>query len=101
MKQNLEKELKKNLTTLLTMQLALESYLDDTKRNEKIIAETNRELGEFRNNRATSSIEEQIKESNLIIDKYNQVLDLIGRDSFIFYPDGDINYIWRESKSNE
>lgn len=101
MKQNLEKELKKNLTTLLTMQLALESYLDDTKRNEKIIAETNRELGEFRNNRATSSIEEQIKESNLIIDKYNQVLDLIGRDNFIFYPDGDINYIWRESKSNE
>ena len=101
MKKNLEKELKKNLTTLLTMQLALESYLDDTKRNEKIIAETNRELGEFRNNRATSSIEEQIKESNLIIDKYNQVLDLIGRDNFIFYPDGDINYIWRESKSNE
>ena len=101
MKQNLEKELKKNLTTLLTMQLALESYLDDTKMNEKIIAETNRELGEFRNNRATSSIEEQIKESNLIIDKYNQVLDLIGRDNFIFYPDGDINYIWRESKSNE
>ena len=101
MKQNLEKELKKNLTTLLTMQLALESYLDDTKMNEKIIAETNRELGEFRNNRATSSIEEQIKESNLIIDKYNQVLDLIGRDNFKFYPDGDINYIWRESKSNE
>lgn len=45
--------------------------------------------------RDSLSIDEQIRITNEIVKKYNDAFDLIGRDNFIFYDDGDINYIWK------
>ena len=90
-------ELKLNIKTLLRLQLALENYEDNNHSNNHLLKEANLELGNFRKNRANISIDEQIDLSAEIIRKYNKVLDEIGRENFIFYEDGDINYIWKEN----
>lgn len=88
-------QLENNLRQLLRLQLALESYEDDTGEKLQLLNETNLELKNFRKNKENISSEEQINITEKIIEKYNQIIDIIGKDKFVFYDDGDINYIWR------
>ena len=88
-------KLENNKRQLLRLQLALESYEDDTGENLQLLKETNLELKKFRETQENISNEEQINITDKIIEKYNQIINMIGKDKFIFYDDGDINYIWR------
>lgn len=92
--------LENNLRQLLRLQLALESYEDDTGEKLQLLSETNLELKKFRETKQNLSREEQINITEKIIEKYNQIIDIIGKDKFVFYADGDINYIWR-GENNE
>jgi hypothetical protein len=96
-----EKELKKTRCELLSMQLALENYEDDNGTKTPLIEEGHIALGKFRDERLSMSSKEQLKKANDIIKIYNKAFDLIGRYNFIFYDDGDINYIWKGGKNNE
>lgn len=91
--------LENNLRQLLRLQLALESYEDDTGENPQLLKEANLELKKFRETKQNLSSEEQINITEKIIEKYNQIIDIIGKDKFVFYNDGDINYIWRGAKN--
>lgn len=93
-------KLENNKRQLLRLQLALESYEDDTGENLQLLKETNLELKKFRETQENISNEEQINITDKIIEKYNQIINMIGKDKFIFYDDGDINYIWR-GENNE
>ena len=93
-------QLENNKRQLLRLQLALESYEDDTGENLQLLKEANLELKKFRETKQNLSGEEQINITEKIIEKYNQIIDIIGKDKFVFYDDGDINYIWR-GESNE
>lgn len=95
---NIEEKLKNLRCKLLTMQLALESYEDDNNSKTPLIEEGNISLSKFRDERLSMNDEEQLEKSNEIIAIYNSAFDLIGRDNFIFYEDGDINYIWKGGK---
>lgn len=88
-------QLENNKRQLLRLQLALESYEDDTGEDLQLLKETNLELKKFREIQQNISIEDQINITNKIIEKYNEIINIIGKDKFIFYDDGDINYIWR------
>ena len=92
--------LENNLRRLLRLQLALENYEDDTGENQQLLKEANLELKKFRETKQNLSSEEQINITDKIIEKYNQIIDIIGKDKFVFYDDGDINYIWR-GENNE
>ena len=83
---------------MLKMQLTLESFGDDDNVNIPLLRETHLKLGNFRDIRNFLTESEQIKMSDEIIEDYNKVLDIAGRENFIFYDDGDINYIWKDSK---
>ena len=93
-------QLENNKRQLLRLQLALESYEDDTGEKLQSLNETNLELKNFRGTKQNLSSEEQINITDKIIEKYNQIIDIIGKDKFVFYEDGDINYIGR-GENNE
>lgn len=93
-------ELENNKRQLLRLQLALENYEDDTGENLQLLIEANLELKKYRETKQNLSREEQINITEKIIEKYNQIIDIIGKDKFVFYDDGDINYIWR-GENNE
>lgn len=93
-------KLENNLRQLLRLQLALESYEDDTGEKLQLLSQTNLELKNFRETKQNLSSEEQINITDKIIEKYNRIIDIIGKDKFVFYDDGDINYIWR-GENNE
>lgn len=95
-----EKKLKDNIYFMLKAQLALESYEDDNNIEVPVIQEAYSKHKEFRNLRSSLNIEKQLSLSNDIIEKYNEAFDHVGRDNFVFYEDGDINYIWRNVKNN-
>ncbi len=86
----------KNMVDILEIQLALESYRDDTL-TEFTDEEGNilDELQLLREQRNDLPEEEKIKRSTDILFKLNKVLDKIGREKFIFYDSGEINYIYK------
>lgn len=85
---------------LFKLDLALESYEDDTKNVIPLLKETTIELNKFRKLRDQMKPDDQIKTMEILLEKYNKVLDIIGRENFIFYDDGDINYIWGGEKND-
>ncbi len=86
---------KKNMVDILEINLALESYHDDTlseySEEEQKIEDDLQLLREQRN---TLSEVENIKKSEDILARLNKVLDEIGREKFIFYNDGGMEYIY-------
>lgn len=98
---NIEEKLKNLRCELLSMQLALESYEDDNGTKTPLIEEGHIALSKFRDERSLMNNEEQLEKSNEIIAIYNSAFNMIGRDNFIFYENGDINYIWKGGKNNE
>ena len=86
--------LKKNERLLFKLDLALESYVDDTSNTFLLLKEATKQLNEYRKEKNNLDLNQQLKTSKQLLKKYNDVLDIIGKDKFIFYEDGDIEYIW-------
>ena len=87
----------KNMSKILDIQLALESYQDNTGENTELVNEAFDKISILRANKNTFSTEELIKKSNELLLFLNEVLDVIGRKKFIFYNDGGIGYEWNKS----
>lgn len=83
-----------NLTRILKISLALESYQDNVGENNDIIDKAFDIIGSLRERREFLTKKEQLEETNKVLAKLNEVLDIVGREKFIFYDDGDINYKW-------
>jgi peroxiredoxin len=83
---------------LFKISLAFESYGDDNKENfpdlDKVIEDHNL----FYDKEDKLSEKELTKEIEKLLTEYDKVLDIVGRDKFIFYNDGDVNYIWKEDR---
>lgn len=97
---NIEEELKQKSKLLFKLDLAFESYEDNNKINIPLLNETTLELNEFRRKKINMGIEEQYDKTEELLTKYDKVLDIVGRDNFMFYDDGDVNYIWKGGKNN-
>ena len=95
MKQENQEEILENLIRQnLEYQLALEDYELDTGNELNLLMVIWKKLDVFRKNRDNWSLEKQIQEAKIIQEDFRQVVNEIGKDHFIFYDDGDINYIW-------
>ena len=97
---NAEEELKKKSKLLFKLDLAFESYEDDNNVNIPLLNEVTMEFNEFRKKKINMNIVEQYNKTEELLKKYDKVLNIVGRDNFIFYDDGDINYIWKGGKNN-
>ena len=99
--ENKEKILKNLIRQNLRYQLALESYTDDTQEESPFLKENLKKLSAWRKNRTVWSIDKQIQETKIIQENFQKIVQEIGHEHFIFYDDGDINYIWQNIKKEE
>lgn len=91
-----EEKLKDNEYRIFKLDLAFEDYQDDKQDTSMpLFDEIINDVNNYRRTRADNSIDKRIELSDKILDKYNKLLDIVGRENFIFYDDGDINYIWK------
>lgn len=81
--------------------MALESFSDE--RNEKDIFKNEVfKLYEYlRDNQYELTDEKALELSKEISQKFNDLFDKLGREHFIFYDDGDVNYIWELDKKDK
>lgn len=84
-----------NMKLILSRQLALESYQDDTGSEMDLLDEAYEDIALFRKEKDTLSDNNKLKKSSEILTKFDKVLDIVGRDNFIFYDDNTVNYIWK------
>lgn len=99
--ENQEKILQKLMKQILRYQLALEDYELDTGNELDLLMTTWRKLDIFRKTRKNWSLEKQIQEAEIIQEDFKKVVNEIGKEHFVFYDDGDINYIWKKSKKED
>ena len=93
---NNEEKIKDNEYRIFKLDLAFESYQDDKQDTSMpLFDEIIDDVNNYRRTRVDNSIDKRIELSDKILDKYNKLLDIVGRENFIFYDDGDINYIWK------
>ena len=91
-------ELKKYERKNYYASLALENYEDNTGTNNKIIEDAWDLLSQYRKTKDSLSITERIEFAKKISEKLDLAINEIGREEFIFYDDGVINYIWKSGK---
>lgn len=84
-----------NMKLILSRQLAFESYQDDTGNNNDLLDEAYKDIAQFRKEKDKFSDSKKLKLSKEILAKLDNVLDIIGKDNFIFYDNNTINYIWK------
>ncbi len=78
-----------------------ENYTDDTGDNSIYEDEGFKMHTKIRKNCDTMTSAELSKNYEFVIERFYKLIDKIGRDYFIFYDDGTIEYIWSyERKTN-
>ena len=88
---------KENIRKYMPISLALENYSacnnDDTIYSDEAF----KVLIYYRANKSTMTEQELLTTTSLIVDKFNELLDKIGREKFTFYDDGDVNFNWKQN----
>ncbi len=79
---------------IFRISLALEDYQDHTNKNNDLINEAFELVNYFNTIKDDLSKEEKLKKSNELLLKLDYVFNIIGKEKFIFYNDGDVNYKW-------
>ena len=87
-------EFDQNMCEVLEIQLALESYQDNTGNHIELIDEAFFEIANLRKIKLELTESEKFKKSQELLVKLHRVLDQIGKEKFVFYDDGDIGYEW-------
>ena len=92
MNENQEK-LSKNRYMVLRLSLALECYEDDTNSHIPEIREIYKDIKYYREVKANLTLEEELKITNDIVEKFYKILGIIGEDNFNIEEDGYVEYI--------
>ncbi|MBO5102925.1 MAG: hypothetical protein J6C13_02410 [Clostridia bacterium] len=79
----------------LSRDLALEDYADDTNDEQIYNFEPFKKLNFFRENKATMNEQELLSITEEIFVGFNKLIEEIGKEKFIFYDDGGVEYIWK------
>lgn len=83
-----------NMKRLFKLQLAFESYEDNTGQDLDEITEIYDAIDDLRRKRETLAIDEKIYISNKILKKCDNLIKKLGKDKFIIYEDGCVEYNW-------
>ena len=84
-----------NMRLVRKLDLEFEDYTDDTDDISIYEDEAFKKLDYIRENRSSMTTDQLIKDYNFIVKRFYEIIDELGRENFIFYDDGTIEYIWR------
>ena len=76
--------------------LALESYYDDTHENKELFDVFNNKLKEYR-----SLYEKTASDKDSIVNDLLSTIEQIGKEKFVIYEDGDVEYNYVMDKGDE
>ena len=92
MNENQEK-LSKNRYMVLRLSLALECYEDETNNHIPEIKELDKDIADYRKMKENLTLEEELKITNDIVEKFYKILGIIGEENFNIEEDGYVEYI--------
>lgn len=99
MNENQEK-LSKNRNMIFRLSLAIECYEDETNNHIPEIKELYKEIKEYREVKEKKGLEEELKITNNIIEKFEKLLEIIGADNFDIDEDGYVEYVGKGVELN-
>lgn len=76
--------------------LALESYFDEMNNNISLFDEFNNKLKEYR-----SKNEKNEQDKEIIVNELLSIIEKLGKDKFILYDDGDVEYNYKNKEKEE
>lgn len=90
-------EFEKNMSKILYMQLAFEDYCDNTGNEPELYIKINEKTKQLREQKNQLDENTKIKISLDILEQYEDLLNIVGKEKFIFYKDGSIEYKWEDN----
>ena len=87
-------EFKINVRKYFKASLALEDYADCESKDEIYNDKAFLLLNEYRKNEKNMNEQELLISTTKIVESFDKLFEKIGKEKFIFYDDGDVNYIW-------
>lgn len=87
----------KNMSKMLDLQLAFESYEDNTGEKMSLLEQIYQDINNLRKRKNELDSKEKVETSSEILINFEKLLNIVGRDKFIFYDDGKIEYKWDTS----
>ena len=69
--------------------------------NMSLILDLYKEIDDLRQNKDSLEYQFKIEKTNEIIKKFEELIDIVGRDKFEFNDDGSFFYIWKGNNKNE
>ena len=86
-----------NISKNLKSALALENYADCNGDDEIYKDEAFVLLKEYRSKQKEMTEQQLLETTELIGKKFDELFSKIGREKFVFYEDGDVNFIWENN----
>lgn len=99
--EKLKSDYKKNVKFNLCASLAIESFVDENNRSDVYLEEPFTLLHIYRKFKDQMNEEELAPFAQIISNGFNRLFDKLGRIHFIFYDDGEVNYIWKLDKKDK
>ena len=94
-------EFDKNMSKILSRSLAVESYTDNTLEYTSFMEEIDTDIRELRKIKDSLNEEDKVIRTNKVLEKFEKLFDKVGREKFIFYEDGNVEYKWDDSLLRE
>jgi len=94
-------EIKMYNSRIYYISLALENYFDNRHENKELIDEGFAIIKDFRQQRTLLDNTKLLKLSKNVLEKLDCILNSLGKEKFVFYDDGSIEYKWDNSLLRE
>ncbi len=99
MKEKIKTEFDKNMSKILYLQLAFEDYCDHSENEPELYIKINKKTKQLREQKNKLDEDTKIKISLDILEQYEELLKIVGKENFIFYKDGSIEYKWDDNQN--
>ena len=91
-------EFDNNMSLILDYILEFENYSDDIGEEPKELTEIYSSIEKLRQEKDTLDYKTKIKRSKEIINKFQKLIEEVGKEKFKFNSDGSFFYIWNNKK---
>ncbi len=85
-----------NMSKILNLQLVFEDYEDNTGEELPLLYQIYDDIHNLRQDRDNNNLsdKDKISRSNAILNNFEKLFNIVGKDKFIFYEDGKVEYKW-------
>ncbi len=97
MEEKIKTKFEKNMSKILYLQLAFEDYSLHSGNEPELYIKINEETQQLREQKDQIDEKTKIEKSLDILNQYEELLKIVGKEKFIFYEDGSIEYKWDDN----